>query len=141
MMTDSVALPNFPESLLNTQWQNNRTDRGKLKSSAIAIRSLCMCYNVNVLHAFARAITHTCDRYTLSTMCGMHVHTTKPKRGEDVVRVCEEKYKCLIRSFKNKYPRAAVNQFLEYTTLTQLQLINGKKVYTMSKTVRCKCCV
>ena len=68
-------------------------------------------------------------------MCGIHVHTTKPARAEEVIRICFEKYKCLVRSFAQKYPRAAVNEYLEYTTLTKLKLISGKNVYTMSKQV------
>ena len=75
-------------------------------------------------------------RYTLSAMCGMHVHTTKPAKAEDVIDICGDKFKQLVIAFKTKYPNASVNQFLDWTTLTKLKKIEGKNVYAMSKQVR-----
>jgi hypothetical protein len=78
-------------------------------------------------------------RYTLSAMCGMHVHTTKTAKAQDVLDICLAKFKELVASFCIKYPEAAVNEFLLFTTLTKTNPIEGKQVYAMSKQVRKQC--
>ena len=109
-----VNLPDFPEMLLNRNWERNRTGSPKLNTAAYSLRS------------------------TLAAMTCIHLNTTAPKKGPDVHRTCLIKYGELIAAMKVRYPDAAVIKYLDYSSLQQLKKLDGKQIYRMGLAVRTK---
>lgn len=110
--TRSLSLPEFHRKLLNEDWTAQRATSGKLNVALYSVRA------------------------TLAGMCGMHVAKMPTMKKHQCWREVLKVYLDLVTAFRDRYPDAAVNEFIGHTSTTKITPMDGEKVWRMHCAVR-----